>query len=83
MNVLTVKISAQLERDLDIAAATSGSTKSDVARKAIAQFVAQPAVGGHRFISAYELAGDLVGTIARSPRGLATNRKYMHGFGKE
>lgn len=83
MQILTVKIPAGLERDLDRAAEERGVSKSQLAREAIAVYIRRPAVKGKPAKSALTLAGDLAGRIRRGPRDLATNPRYMSDYGKD
>ena len=82
INVLTLKIPEDLDRDLERVAQERGVSKSHLAREAISRLVTVPNAAGKGFVSALELAGDLVGSIDRSPRGLSTNPKHLEGFGK-
>ena len=82
MSVLTLKIPEELERELGRAAVTRGISKSQLAREAIASYIRRPRSQGGRFVSALDLAGDLVGSVKRSPSDLATNSKFMDDFGK-
>ena len=83
MSVLTLKIPEELERELGRAAVTRGISKSQLAREAIASYIRRPRSQGGRFVSALDLAGDLVGSVKRSPSDLATNSKFMDDFGKD
>jgi predicted DNA-binding protein len=83
MSMLTLKLPKELERELHRAAVTRGVSKSQLAREAIASYIRRPPSGDEHFVSALDLAGDLVGSIKRSPRGLTTNPKFMDDFGKD
>jgi hypothetical protein len=83
MSMLTLKLPKELERELNRAAATRGVSKSQLAREAIARYIRRSRGGDEHFVSALDLAGDLVGSIKRSPRGLTTNPKFMDDFGKD
>lgn len=83
MSVLTLKIPAELEHELDRAAVMRGVSKSQLAREAISSYLSRPHTKAKRFVSALDRAGDLVGSIGRSPRDLATNPKFMEDFGQD
>jgi metal-responsive CopG/Arc/MetJ family transcriptional regulator len=80
MKTISLKLSDGLHAKLERAAKQDKQSKSDVVRTALEQFL-----NGQRkrkkFVSALELAGDLVGSC-RGPGDLSTNPKYMEGFGK-
>jgi metal-responsive CopG/Arc/MetJ family transcriptional regulator len=80
MKTISLKLSGRLNTKLDRAAKQRGQSKSEIIRIALEHFLngAQP---GQRPLSALELAGDLVG-CADGPPDLATNPKYMEGFGE-
>jgi hypothetical protein len=81
MATLTVKIPEALERSIAIAARRERVTKSELARRAMAKYVAQ--IGeDHKFQSALDLAGSLIGSVRGGPADLATNAKYMDDYGK-
>lgn len=82
MRVLTVKLPDELGRELERAAGSRGISKSQLAREAISRHVALPDRRGGQFVSSLELAGDLAGSIHRSPRGLATDPKFLDRFGR-
>jgi hypothetical protein len=81
MTTLTVKISEALERSIAIAARRERVTKSELVRRAMAKYVAQTGED-HKFQSAMDLAGDLIGSVRGGPVDLATNAKYMDDYGK-
>jgi hypothetical protein len=81
MTTLTVKIPEALERGIAMAARRERVTKSELVRRAMAKYVAQ--IGeGHKFQSALDLAGGLIGSVRGGPVDLATNAKYMDDYGK-
>jgi ABC-type amino acid transport substrate-binding protein len=81
MSTLTVKVPEALERSITIAARRERVAKSELIRRAMAKYVAQ--IGeGHKFQSALDLAGDLIGSVRGSPADLATNAKYMDDYGR-
>jgi hypothetical protein len=81
MTTLTVKISEALERSIAIATRRERVTKSELVRRALAKYLAQTGEG-HKFQSALDLAGDLIGSVRGGPVDLATNAKYMDDYGK-
>jgi Ribbon-helix-helix protein, copG family len=81
MNTLTIKIPDDLDAALALASQREHLTKSELVRRALSAYVARPA-GSAPFVSALEQAGDLVGCFKGGPRDLASNPKYMAGFGK-
>lgn len=82
MNTLTVKIPEELERALDRAAVLRGVSRSRLVREAIAVHVAPIKAEAHS-ACALALAGDLVGRVRRSPRDLASDPRYMRGYGED
>ena len=80
MKTISLKLPEGLHAKLEQAAKQEKQSKSDVVRAALEQFL-----NGQRksknFVSALELAGDLVG-CCEGPGDLSTNPKYMEGFGK-
>ena len=80
--MISLKLSASLHAKLDRAAKQRKSTKSDVVRTALDQFLkSDNGSKSSRQVSALELAGDLVGCI-EGPGDLSTNPKYLEGYGK-
>ncbi len=81
VTTLTVKIPEALERSITIAARRERVTKSELVRRAMAKYVAQTGEE-HKFQSALDLAGGLIGSVRGGPADLATSAKYMDGYGK-
>ena len=81
MTTLTVKIPEALERSIAIAARRERVTKSELVRRAMAKYIAQTGED-HKFQSAMDLAGSLIGSVRGGPVDLATNTKYMDDYGK-
>ena len=81
VTTLTVKIPEALERSIAMAARRERVTKSEVVRRAVTKYVAQMGEG-HKFQSALDLAGGLIGSVRGGPADLATNAKYMDDYGK-
>ena len=80
--ILTLKLPAALERALAREAQRRGVSKSDVAREALARFVAKPEPRPYT-PSALDLAGDLVGCIRGGPEDLSSNLRYLDDFGSD
>lgn len=80
MATVTLKVPQKLERDLARASKARGISRSELLRRAAVAYIAEPKPKG--FVSALDKAGDLVGCFKGSP-DLATNPKYMEGFGDE
>jgi Arc/MetJ-type ribon-helix-helix transcriptional regulator len=80
MKTISLKLPESLDAKLNRVAKQRDQTKSAVIREALERFLD----GQHtrkKFVSALELAGDLVG-CCQGPGDLSTNPKYMEGFGK-
>lgn len=82
MSTLTIKISDALEHALAQASAREKLTKSELARRALASYIAQRAQP-QGFVSALDQAGELVGCFKGGPKDLASNSKHMAGFGQK
>lgn len=80
--VLTLKLTASLERALVREAQSLGISKSEVARQALARFVAEPEPKRYA-PSALELAGDLVGFLRGGPDDLSTNPRHLDDYGMD
>ena len=80
MKTISLKLSSRLSANLDRAAKRCGQSKSEIVRTALEQFLNGARVAHHP-LSALDLAGDLVGCGAGAS-DLATNPKYMEGFGE-
>ena len=79
MKTLSLKVPENLLRKLERAARQRGQSKSEVIRSALQQYL-----NGERTIppgSALEAAGPWIGCV-EGPGDLATNPKYMEGFGE-
>lgn len=81
MSTLTFKVEAPLQREIARCSRRQGITKSELMRRAVNQYLGQQN-GEKPFVSALELAGDLVGSITGTPPDLSTNPKYMEGYGE-
>jgi predicted transcriptional regulator len=81
MSILTLKISAALEREITRAARRERISKSELARRAMQQYVSRSeAPAGAR--SAAGLASGLIGSIRGLPRDLSTNSRYLDDYGR-
>ena len=79
MKTVSLKLTDALLRKLERAARARGESKSEVIRSALAQYL-----DGERTIpsgSALEAARPWIGCV-EGPGDLATNPKYMEGFGE-
>jgi predicted transcriptional regulator len=80
MNAITIKVSSQLDRRLSRAARAQHLSKSELVRRALLRYLEN---GEQKdFVSAADLAGDLIGCLDAGPGDLATNPKHMEGFGR-
>lgn len=79
MKNVSLKLSDELHAKLEQLSRQRGARKSDVIRDALEEYFAGEKNG--RQLSIAELAADLVGSV-EGPSDLATNPKYMRGFGK-
>jgi Arc/MetJ-type ribon-helix-helix transcriptional regulator len=79
MKTISLKLPESLDMKLGRIARQRKQSKSEVVREALLQFLN----GGRRsgVVTVAELAGDLLGS-AEGPSDLATNPKYMEGYGK-
>ena len=80
MPTLTVKVSADLAARLKRASEQRGLTKSELARRAIEKEVPKPVKNARP--SLYDLMKDGLGCVDSGVPDLATNKKYMKGFGR-
>lgn len=80
MNTISLKLPDWLLDRLEAAARERGTTKSSLVRECLEQSLdARPARGKP---TCYDLASDLAGSLKGLPRDLASNPKYMDGFGR-
>jgi carbohydrate-binding DOMON domain-containing protein len=82
MNTLTIKVPAELDQQIANASRNEQVTKSELVRRAVVAYVTRRPQRTPAFVSALDQAGDLVGCFEGGPKDLATNPKYMKGFGK-
>ena len=79
MKTISLKLSEALLRKLERAARARGESKSEVIRSALERYL--NGKGTRRPESALEAAGPWVGCV-EGPGDLATNPKYLEGFGE-
>ena len=79
MKNLSLKLPDELHTCLVMVSKQRGSAKSDVVRAALEVYFSDPK--NHGEMSCADLAGDVVGSI-KGPTDLATNPKYLRGYGK-
>ena len=80
MNTISLKLSDRLLERLEEASRARGTTKSSLVRECLEQSLDARPVGGKA--TCYDLASDLAGSLKGLPRDLATNPKYLEGFGE-
>ncbi|MGH6950643.1 MAG: CopG family ribbon-helix-helix protein [Vitreimonas sp.] len=79
MVTLTVKIPEALAAKLEALVRRRGQRRSEIVREAIERAVREPEqVEG----SVFDLVSDLKGAAGIGPKDLATNPKYLRGFGE-
>ena len=79
MKILSLKLPDDLAQELSAQARSRGTTKSEVLREALVDFLAKaprPEKG-----SFLDLAGDLVGRL-EGPGDLSYNKKYLDKYGR-
>ncbi|MCH7688125.1 MAG: CopG family transcriptional regulator [Planctomycetes bacterium] len=80
MKTLSLRLSEALDAKLTKLAEKQGTTKSDVVRRALEEFVQNGSVRPP--LTAFDLVEDLCGSVDDAPPDLSTNPKYMEDFGK-
>ena len=80
MKSISLKLPDELHDRLVKAANEKKLSKSDVLRAAIESYLLQ--ANGHKRLTMWDLVGDLAGSLKGGPPDLATNPKYMEGFGR-
>jgi hypothetical protein len=80
MTTISLKLPDRLLELLEKESRARGTTKSSLVRECLEQTLAGGATGDKA--SCYDLARDLAGSVKGLPRDLATNPKYMEGFGR-
>ena len=80
MSTISLKLPERLLERLEAESRARGTTKSSVVRQCLEKELGNRPVGDPA--TCYDLASDLVGSLKGLPRDLATNPKYLEGFGK-
>ena len=81
MKILTVKISKELEQEIDRAARRDRISKSELVRRAMTQYVARRD-RSPRLRTPADLAGGLIGSIRGTPPDLSSNPRYLKELGR-
>lgn len=81
MNTLTVKIPSELERTLDMLAARTHQTRSELVRQALQSFVQAHEAQGDT-ASLLDAMPDLVGCFSGGPADLSVNPAHLSEFGR-
>jgi hypothetical protein len=79
MTTMSLKLPDRLIGLLEAESRARGTTKSSLVRECIEKSLALPSKAGKA--TCFDLARDLAGSVKGLPRRLATNPKYMEGFG--
>lgn len=77
MTTISLKLPAPLNLRVESEARRRRMTKSQVVRECVEQSLNGPA----KDVSCHDLASDLAGSLS-GPKDLATNPKYLKGFGR-
>jgi hypothetical protein len=80
MQTISLKLPEPLLKALDKESRARGITKSSLVRECIELGLRQDRKGKQP--SCYDLSRDLIGSLKGMSPDLATNRKYMEGFGQ-
>ena len=80
MSTISLKLPDSLLLRLDQESRQRRMTKSALVRAALERELDQPETAAGA--SCYDLARDLAGSLKKLPKDLATNPKYMEGFGR-
>ena len=80
MRTISLKLTEDLLADLEREAKARRVSKSALVRESVEAALRHRSRRGAA--SCYDLARDLAGTIKGLPRDLASNPKYMEGFGE-
>jgi hypothetical protein len=79
MKILSLKLPDDLAEELTAQAQSRGTTKSEILREALVDFLAKtPEPDKGSFL---DLAGDLVGRF-EGPGDLSYNKKYLDNYGR-
>lgn len=83
MALLTVKLTPELEVQLQGRASREELTKSELVRRALWAYLTQePSSAVHQVPSALDQVADLVGICIGAPADLASNPEHLVGFGE-
>jgi Arc/MetJ-type ribon-helix-helix transcriptional regulator len=80
MRTISLKLPDDLLEDLERATKARRVSKSALVRESLEAALRRRS--GRGAASCYDLARDLAGTVKGLPRDLASNPKYMEGFGE-
>ena len=80
VTTISLKLPDHLLERLEAESRARGATKSSLVRECLEQSLDARSGGGRP--SCYDLAGDLAGSLKGLPRNLATDPKYLEGFGQ-
>ena len=80
VNTISLKLPDRLLEILERESRLRGTTKSSLVRECLERTLVAPPAGTEA--SCYDLARDLAGSVKDLPRDLATNPKYLEGFGR-
>ncbi len=82
MNAMTIKLPPLLDEALQAAAQKLRIAKSELVRRALTRYLSDASEADKGFVSAADLAGDLIGSVDGGPGDLATNPRHMDDFGR-
>lgn len=80
MNTISLKLPDRLLGLLEAESRARHTTKSSLVRECLEKTLAVNPPSGEA--TCYDLAHDLAGSVKGLPRDLATNPKYLAGFGR-
>jgi hypothetical protein len=80
VNTISLKLPDRLLELLETESRARRTTKSSLVRECLEKTLAPPPA--RRKATCYDLARDLAGSVKGLPRDLATNPKYLEGFGR-
>jgi predicted DNA-binding protein len=80
MNTISLKLPDRLLELLEKESRARRTTKSSLVRECLEKTLAARPRDGEA--TCYDLARDLAGSVKGLPRDLATNPKYLEGFGR-
>ena len=80
VNIISIKLSDRLIDRLEAKSRAQGTTKSALVRECLEKSLGPK--DAHSGANCFDLARDLAGSVKGLPQDLATNPKYMDGFGR-